>query len=357
MTNNLLKGKRIALLGGIGSRGEAREALIKELELAELEWVYGEKNTVKAYSNFAENLAPNRYDYIFVLTKFINHKIWDTLKAAKIQTPMIMVNGSYNSQNFLNAFIKQTGIKPEEPEQEEAKPVVFKKVLEAAKPDTLTPTFEESMNSYEPDELKRWRALFDSDTPEQAKKKLENKFLAQESMIAKLKANQQDQNLLKRAHRFHTSVAEFLQDMPLPQELIEAGLELGSKLKKYEPQLDGDVAQFCRKTADKLNSLALNVLLLKGQEYTISISKDLSENAYDRYGACIFCKNHKSRGCPPTCEHYHLKQLTKELEKISSDDFLSRGIEELIATSAHSLLNPVAQPTKSKFKIMQMFKK
>ena len=61
-TMNPLKGKRVALIGGLGSREEVRQRLISDLELDELDWIYSEKSKTKVFEIFADAFYPGKYD-------------------------------------------------------------------------------------------------------------------------------------------------------------------------------------------------------------------------------------------------------------------------------------------------------
>lgn len=308
-----LKDKRIALIGGIGARGESRQKLIEELGLAELEWVYSEKGKTREFEIFFDSLRPGKYDYVFILTKFISHKVYTLLKKSNTQgTPIIKVNGSYNSESFLNALLTQTPIKVDEQPTEQVQPIVFKKFL---KLDSTHELESAPITTPEPivksdDEATRWRELFKYSTPEEAFKRINAKIENLESRVAHLGANQLDTELVKAANRYHLAVAKYLSGTPKPVEIIECGQQLNKALLKHSDVLGKEAVHIVyEKNVTNESIMRSYLLLTKLFDSSYEILKIIySRKMYDRFGACLYCRMHKSKGCSPSCHTELMKK-------------------------------------------------
>lgn len=322
MTNQPLKDKRIALLGGQGQRPEAKQKLINELGLASLEWIVSHPDSPKPIENFCDGLYPGKYDYIFVLVKFSNNVIWNKLKVRKPDDiPVVKVKGSYNAQNFIAALFEQVIQKPEpEPIQEPPKTIITK-TLEPAMPDTSNAPrliSEESIDTAA-DEVKRWQETFGASTPEQAKKKIELREKASEARIEKLKEGKRDEKLINAAYNFHQSFEKFMEGVPLPTYLDEARMELVKLLKK-----NGLAIEKPKKNIPPTQDDVLDVLIRTNKMFselfseTKNILHTLSIPKYDKYGACAICKMNKSFGCMPNCPFENLKTLLKFFEEATN---------------------------------------
>lgn len=319
-TNNPLKDKRVALLGGIGARPEAKKKLIDELGLAELEWVYSEDNRTLNYEKFLTGLRPGKYDYIFLLVKFSSHIVVNKLKSADLfGTPLIKIHGSYNTQNFVNALFEQTDLEVVEEQEEEAPTQVIKKLLEPATPDTTErPRLVAEENLLGDDhELAEWHKHFGVVSPEVAKRRVDVRISALETTIKTLKANQQDPELLDAALGYHSAVTKYLTKLPVPFYVGEANKRLEKSLKKHGLEPDGG-AGITITDKQKFESMVMrtNAILSDVVLGSIKLFKSqASDWVYNPRGACFSCKRHKSMGHAPDCAQHTFKQCIELLEK------------------------------------------
>jgi hypothetical protein len=318
MSTQVLKGKRIAVLGGLGARPEAAAKLREELEVAELVWIYSERSQVKPFINFLDGVHPDKYDYIFVLTKFISHKLWDVLKKTKTalgETPIIKVPGSYNTENFIRSLFKQS-FKPEEVEQVEQvlpKPVfrTFLKPEELSDPGPLPVVAPKEDVQGEA----RWQEMFGASTPEEAKARVDKRILALEARVAKLSANQLDEGLIKAASAYHSAVVGFFNDLPVPNDVNRAEEGLIKSLQKHNVAVTKPIGGENPANADvQAAIMRTNIILSTLMDRSINLLSGIANNPLrDRFGACVSCKRHKSAGCGPDCGFSRLNGLVKTL--------------------------------------------
>lgn len=297
MNQTILTGKKIALLGGMGSRGESRDALIKELGLAELNWVYSERNKVKEYRIFCESLYPGKYDYIFILTKFISHKLWEQIKKADFEgTPLIRVNGSYNAEGFLNALAEQSPVKDDKPEEVIQAPVVIKKLLAPAESDKSEFKPQEVIGEDGLDPNWDWQVILGAKTPHAVKARI----LALETQVKRLEANQQDLSLLKSAASFYNAFVEFVETYPTPSYLTHAKNNLYECLRKHNVIVKENIVPRIgvSDTELMLSNITLGHLFTALKGMVEFFSNRIVE---DKRGACIACGRHKSVGCREDC--------------------------------------------------------
>jgi hypothetical protein len=312
----LLKGKKIAILGGMGARGESKDALIVELGLAELRWVYSERNKVKGFAIFCESLYPGKYDYLFVLTKFINHKAWDQLKKAKeVGTPLIKINGSYNAEGFLKALEDQLGIKDHtQDEVIEAQVPIVKRILSQAIPDMSEVKLEPLREELRPTHKSNWELILVAATPEDAKDRHDKKVMALEAEIKRLSERQQDPGLLKSAASFYDAVAEFVGGYPVPVYLAKAKDILIESFEKHKVKVNKNVmdipGNFDRQVM--VSNIVLSELMMSVKGVLQFTIEDI---ATDRHGGCVVCKRHKSIGCQKDCARYRLKEIYTHVSK------------------------------------------
>jgi hypothetical protein len=317
--NNPLKNKRVALLGGQGARPEAKDNLVAELELASLEWVYAEKGKTKEYTNFFDSFRPGKFDYVFVLTKFISHKVWDMLKVANLgDTTLVRINGSYNAENFVNALFEQTSIKPELPVEQAPVQQVTWKTLEPAKAHDMPPP---PVQDHGPapelnQELIHWRNVFGAPTPEKAKAKVDARIAALEARVAQLSATQRDEDLIKAAHRYHRAIEEFLQGIPVTHIVEKTGEHFVKALKRNGVDFEKPIPNWVPSDKEFQNVvMRTNLMLGKMFSDAIGMLKTLSSEAvYDNYNACRHCKRNKSIGHHHNCPVLGLKRSIDLLE-------------------------------------------
>lgn len=322
-STNPLKGKRVAIVGGDGARPESHKKLVDELELAELEWVYSDENKTLNYDKFIAGLRPGKYDYIFFLVKFTSHIAANKLKNADLfGIPLIRVRGSYNAQNFINDLFAQTSLEPEKPVEPAPVKVVIKKVLEPAKSDDSQ--VNSSHSEPAPSIEKRWAKTFGSPLPEVARARIDKQIQALETRIKQLSTNQQDPHILEAAHNYYSAMSTFLDSMPVPAEVVEASNILVEVMNKHgisgtKPHVKADEVFVLLKS---------NVLLSEMLTQCKSIFRKITEvTGYDRFGACTFCKSHKSRGCTPMCGR---RLLEKQIEYVEGAQNIAKkqGFEE-----------------------------
>jgi hypothetical protein len=307
---SLLNGKKIAILGGMGVRGESRDALIIELGLAELTWIYSERNKVKEYAIFCEAIKPGKYDYIFILTKFLSHKVWEHIKKADIKDiPLIRINGSYNAEGFLRALQEQTAIGEEvKPNEAIQRPAIIKKVLTPAEADISeanigVPQTEPIDSNAIADKINR---------PKESR--LYDKITALEAKIKVLEANQQDMVLLKTATQFYNAFIDLADGFPIPADLKESKSALLGSLKVHG--MNVKEASTPRAEPGEIDVMMSNIVLSKlFTSLGVTMRFFSEEKVTDRHGACIACKRHKSVGCHRDCPHYTLKELYKFVQK------------------------------------------
>lgn len=306
MISNELKGKRIALLGGIGARPESRQQLIDDLGLESLDWVYGERNKTREYSTFIDSLYPGKYDYLFVLTKFISHKVWDMLKSVKFDLPVIRVNGSYNSEGFVKALFEQTKQDAPEESVEQAPTTVTKRLLEPARAHEGPIPTQDTVKEAPGNQDEAFIRL------QEAKKKADQRIIALEIQVSKLTRHQQDHQVLTATQEFHTNVHKFLDDMPVPTWLHEADTKLVRVMAKHDIELKPPAK--VKKTQNE-EIMRSNLLLGKMFMEARGFLKSLNERAFrDRYGACMLCKRHIGVGCNEECPSWRLKKLSEHIE-------------------------------------------
>lgn len=324
METSPLKDKRIALLGGIGSRPEAKAKLIEKLGLAELEWVSSERNGTKEYEAFCSGLYPGKYDYIFVLTKFSSHTLMNKLKSSKPDNiPLVKIKGSYNSQNFLAALFEQVLQPPKElPVQEPPKPIITK-TLEPALPDTTINNMVMDLVKETDQEVKRWQEMFGAPTPEKAMAKIEIRVKALEARNRDLSQTQQDKKILNFAYDYISAMDKFIENMPTPGYVADAKDVLVKALKKHGFAFE-KIKNKTPKSEEDLGEMAMktNLLFCAIFAQTRGILEIISQPSYDRYGACEICKMHKNIGCMSNCPHTNMKTLLKffnDAKKLNPD--------------------------------------
>lgn len=305
-----LMGKKIAILGGMGARGEARDALIEELGLAGLEWVYSERNKVKEFAKFCESVYPGKYDYIFLLTKFISHKVWEHIKKYNLSDiRLVRVNGSYNAEGFIRALLEQYPVKEPARTDTTLEAPVFKRLLTLAEADNSAPvpTQEEPAENSE--------TVFRAKSSEEIV--LSARVQALEAQVKRLQQNQQDPALVKSATLFYKAFVDFVGDYPIPPNLEQAKIALLKFIPKHN--VDGDKIMPPSANNKDTDIMLSNIVLSELLVSTMGTIRFFTERvATDKQGACIVCRRHKSIGCLEDC----LVERTMQIHK-----YISKGLQ------------------------------
>lgn len=102
------RGKRAVIAGGQGAREEHRREIEKALELASLEWVFGERGQSSQFQRLEERAHTGRYDLFFFLSGFTSHKSNDMLREYKAAgVPVVYVTRGYSISSIAHAIEEQ----------------------------------------------------------------------------------------------------------------------------------------------------------------------------------------------------------------------------------------------------------
>jgi len=102
------RGRRALIAGGQGSREAHRTAIARSLQLAELEWVFGERGKHAPFHNLESRMRPGRYDLVLFLASHTSHgasRLVESCKAAQI--PLVYLARGYSVVSVVEAIRQQ----------------------------------------------------------------------------------------------------------------------------------------------------------------------------------------------------------------------------------------------------------
>jgi hypothetical protein len=295
MNTQPLSGKKIAILGGMGSRGESRDALIEELDLAELDWVYSERNKVKEYANFCESVYPGKYE---------SHKVWEQIKKYDLASiKLVRVNGSYNAEGFIRAVLEQYPVKEEARSETTLEALVFKRLLAPAEADNTEVKFVTQPTPPKiPSEIPVGR-------PTQEEIRLAQKVVALEAEVTRLRQAQQDDGLLKSAVSFYDGFASFVGGYPIPVYLKKAADEFLQNLKERDVDVKRHGGLIAARPKDEMVMMTNIVVSEMFSILRLTLQYTCEKKPTDRHGACLACGRHKSIGCRENCSYIRMREI------------------------------------------------
>lgn len=102
------RGKKALIAGGQGTREEHRRAMIRALELADLEWVTSERSQASVFTQLAERIRPGRYDLVIFLASYSSHKSNAFVRACKdAGIPFVYITRGYSVSSLIHAIREQ----------------------------------------------------------------------------------------------------------------------------------------------------------------------------------------------------------------------------------------------------------
>jgi hypothetical protein len=104
----LTRGKRALMAGGQGERETQRAALQKAFDLAELEWVVGERNQASPFQRLEARVRPGAFDLVLFLSAFASHKASGFVRACKdAGIPLVYLPRGYSPSSVAHEIDEQ----------------------------------------------------------------------------------------------------------------------------------------------------------------------------------------------------------------------------------------------------------
>lgn len=102
------RGRKALIAGGQGTREEHRRAIVRSLELADLEWVTSERSQASVFTQLAERIRPGRYDLVIFLASYSSHKSNAFVRACKdAAIPFVYITRGYSVSSIIHAIQEQ----------------------------------------------------------------------------------------------------------------------------------------------------------------------------------------------------------------------------------------------------------